>query len=226
PRMTVKQLVKEPLTIHDYRVGEQNEAVNETLERVGLTPAEHYLESYPSELSGGQRQRVSLARALVIDPDFLICDEPVSMLDVSLQAEVLNLLRELANTESIGVLYISHDLASLMHIADRLAVMYLGRFVERGRINRVLNRPKHPYTEALLAAIPEMDPRGTRDRVALEGEPANPVNRTTGCRFVSRCPKSTDRCHSEEPELDTWTGKSHEAACFHPSEESIKNNER
>ncbi|GCF16191.1 oligopeptide ABC transporter ATP-binding protein OppF [Haloarcula mannanilytica] len=221
PRLTVKQLVKEPLTIHDYRLGERDEAVKETLERVGLAPAEHYLDSYPNELSGGQRQRVALAQALVIDPDFLICDEPASMLDVSLQAEVLNLLRELVDTEGIGVLYISHDLASLTRVADRLAIMYLGRFVERGETDRIVTDPKHPYTEALLAAIPEMDPRGTRNRVTLEGEPPNPVNRGMGCRFAPRCPRETDRCHSEEPELDTWVGENHESACFHPLENAV-----
>jgi peptide/nickel transport system ATP-binding protein len=219
PRMTVTQLVKEPLTIHGYRLGEREAAVKETLERVGLAPAEHYLEMYPDELSGGQRQRVALAQALVMDPDLLICDEPASMLDVSLKADVLNLLRELANTDGIGVVYISHDLSSLSYIADRLAIMYLGRFVERGDTDRIFKNPKHPYTGALLEAIPEMDPRETRDRVTLEGEPANPVTQTTGCRFAARCPKSTDRCYSEEPGLDTWVGENHEAACFHPIEE-------
>jgi peptide/nickel transport system ATP-binding protein len=143
------------------------------------------------------------------------------MLDVSLQAEVLNLLRGLADTEGIGILYISHDLGSLKRVADRLAIMYLGRFVERGETDRIVTDPKHPYTEALLAAVPEMDPRGTRDRVTLEGEPPTPVKRTTGCRFSSRCPSSTERCHSEEPELDTWIGENHEAACFHPSGELL-----
>ncbi|MCG1004784.1 MULTISPECIES: ABC transporter ATP-binding protein [Halobacterium] len=224
PRMTVKQLVKEPLTIHGYRLDEREQAIKETLERVGLAPAEHYLDAYPDELSGGQRQRVALARALVIDPDLLICDEPASMLDVSLKADVLNLLRELVNTEEIGVLYISHDLPSLSYIADRLAIMYLGQFVERGDTARIFTSPKHPYTEALLEAIPEMDPRGTRDRVTLEGKPASPATRTTGCRFASRCPKSTDRCYSEEPTLDTWVGENHEAACFHPNEDPLDEN--
>ena len=218
PRMTVEQLVKEPLTIHNYRLEERDEIVQETLEKVGMAPADQYLEMYPNELSGGQRQRVSIARALVIDPDFLICDEPASMLDVSLQAEVLNLLRGLANTEAIGVLYISHDLASLTQVADRLAIMYRGRFVERGSTEQIVSNAKHPYTEALLAAVPETDPRGSRDRVTLEGEPANPVGMTGGCRFASRCPKATDRCLSEYPELDVWTDGDHDAACFHPAE--------
>jgi peptide/nickel transport system ATP-binding protein len=217
PRLTVKQQVKEPLTIHGYRLDERETAVRETLERVGLAPAERYLEKYPKELSGGQRQRVAIARALVIDPDFLICDEPASMLDVSLQATILNLLRELANTEGIGVLYISHDLASLTQIADRLTIMYLGQFVERGRTDRIVADPKHPYTEALLAAVPERDPRGGRDRVSLDGEPGDPAGTPTGCRFAPRCPKATDRCRGSEPDRDEWTGRDHSAACFHPA---------
>ena len=218
PRLTVETLVKEPLTIHGYRLDERDAAVRETLERVGMAPAERYLDKYPNELSGGQRQRVAIARALVIDPEFLICDEPASMLDVSLQAEVLNLLRSLANTEGIGVLYISHDLASLTRIADRLSIMYLGRFVETGPTERVVSDPRHPYTEALLAAVPETDPRGSRDRVSLRGEPADPVGSPGGCRFAPRCPKATDRCRESEPELNAWTDADHAAACFHPAE--------
>jgi peptide/nickel transport system ATP-binding protein len=217
PRMTVEQLVREPLTIHDYRLDERDTAVHETLEQVGMAPVERYLGKYPNELSGGQRQRVAIARALVIDPDFLICDEPASMLDVSLKANILNLLRSLANTEGIGVLYISHDLASLTRIADRLAIMYLGRFVERGGTAQIVDDPKHPYTEALLAAVPETDPRGGRDRVTLQGEPADPGETSTGCRFAPRCPRATDRCHVAEPELDRWVNDGHSAACFHPA---------
>jgi peptide/nickel transport system ATP-binding protein len=185
-----------------------------------MAPAERYLDKYPNELSGGQRQRVAIARALVIDPEFLICDEPASMLDVSLQAEVLNLLRSLANTEDIGVLYISHDLASLTQIADRLSIMYLGRFAETGPTEQIVTDPKHPYTEALLAAVPETDPRGSRDRVTLEGEPADPEGSPEGCRFAPRCPKATERCREREPALGAWVGDDHFAACFHPSEES------
>jgi peptide/nickel transport system ATP-binding protein len=140
------------------------------------------------------------------------------MLDVSLQAEVLNLLRGLANTEGIGVLYISHDLASLTQIADRLAIMYLGRFVERGPTRRIVTAPKHPYTEALLAAVPETDPRGSRERVALDGRPADPEALPGGCRFAPRCPKAVDECRAAEPELDTWTDGAHGAACFRPAE--------
>ncbi len=216
PRVTVEHLVREPLTIHDYRRDERDEAVRETLEQVGLVPAGRYLEMYPRELSGGQRQRVAIARALVIDPDFLICDEPASMLDISLKAEVLNLLRGLANTEGIGVLYISHDLASLTQIADRLAIMYLGRLVERGGTDEIVSNPKHPYTEALLSAVPESDPMGDRDRVTLEGEPPDPEELPSGCRFAPRCPNATDLCREQEPDLDTWAAEDHSAACFHP----------
>ena len=220
PRLTVGQLVKEPLTIHGYRTGDRDAAVRETLERVGMSPAERHVDQYPNELSGGQRQRVAIARALVVDPDFLICDEPASMLDVSLQAEVLNLLRTLANTDGIGVLYISHDLASLTQIADRLATMYLGRFVETGPTHRVVTDPKHPYTEALLAAVPETDPRGSRERVALDGQPADPEAPPEGCRFAPRCPKATEECRAAEPDRDAWRRGDHAAACVHPAEES------
>ena len=220
PRLTVGQLVKEPLTIHGYRTGDRDAAVRETLERVGMSPAERHVDQYPNELSGGQRQRVAIARALVVDPDFLICDEPASMLDVSLQAEVLNLLRTLANTDGIGVLYISHDLASLTQIADRLATMYLGRFVETGPTDRVVTDPKHPYTEALLAAVPETDPRGSRERVALDGQPADPEAPPEGCRFAPRCPKATEECRAAEPDRDAWRRGDHAAACVHPAEES------
>jgi peptide/nickel transport system ATP-binding protein len=220
PRLTVGQLVKEPLTIHGYRTGDRDAAVRETLERVGMSPAERHVDQYPNELSGGQRQRVAIARALVVDPDFLICDEPASMLDVSLQAEVLNLLRTLANTDGIGVLYISHDLASLTQIADRLATMYLGRVVETGPTDRVVTDPKHPYTEALLAAVPETDPRGSRERVALDGQPADPEAPPEGCRFAPRCPRATEECRAAEPDRDAWRRGDHVAACVHPTEES------
>ncbi|WP_231187318.1 ABC transporter ATP-binding protein [Haladaptatus sp. DYF46] len=221
PRMTVEQLVKEPLTIHGYRLDERETAVEESLEQVGLAPAERYLDTYPNELSGGQRQRVAIARALVIDPDLLICDEPASMLDVSLQAEVLNLLRGLANTEGIGVLYISHDLASLSQIADRMAIMYLGQFVERGRTEQIVTDPQHPYTEALLAAVPETDPRGNRERITLDGKPALPSRATTSCQFAPRCPKATDCCWDEDPGLAEWTDDRHSAACFHPADDTL-----
>ncbi|RBI62322.1 ABC transporter ATP-binding protein [halophilic archaeon] len=221
PRMRVEYLVGEPLTIHDYRSDERETAIAETLEQVGLTPPERFLDKYPNELSGGQRQRVAIARALAVDPDFLICDEPASMLDISLKAEILDLIRDLATSEDIGVVYISHDISSLTQIADRLAVMYLGRFVERGDADRVVADPKHPYTEALLSAVPATDPTASRERVILDEDPSDAEPSTTGCRFASRCSLSTDRCKMEEPDLDTWTGNDHQAACFAPGEDSF-----
>ncbi len=219
PRQTVRNLVGEPLTIHDYRTDEKVEAITETLEKVGLTPAVKFLDQYPHELSGGQRQRVAIARALIVDPDFLICDEPASMLDVSLKVNLLNLLRRLADTEDIGIIYISHDLASLVQVSDRLAIMYLGRFVETGDVDRISNQPKHPYTNSLLSATPAKDPSIDRTRVLLEGEPPNPVKLPSGCTFAPRCPKASEECRREEPDLDETGSEEHMAACYYPEDE-------
>lgn len=220
PRQTVRQLVGEPLTIHDYRTEERERAVVETLEKVGLTPARKFLDQYPHQLSGGQRQRVAVAKALVLDPDFLICDEPASMLDVSLKVNLLNLLRELADTEDIGIVYISHDLASLVQVSDRLAIMYLGRVIEEGDVESIAAEPKHPYTTSLLAAAPEKDPTVDRDRVLLDGEPPDPVNLPSGCVFAPRCPKAEDACRESEPGLDTVRDGEHRAACYFPDGET------
>ncbi|AFK19553.1 ABC transporter ATP-binding protein [Haloferax mediterranei ATCC 33500] len=219
PRQTVRQLVGEPLTIHDYRTDEREVAIKETLEKVGLTPATKFLDQYPHELSGGQRQRVAIARALVVDPDFLICDEPASMLDVSLKVNLLNLLRQLADTEDIGIVYISHDLASLVQVSDRLAIMYLGRVVETGDVDRIARQPKHPYTNSLLSAAPEKDPSVGRTRVLLEGEPPDPVNLPSGCTFAPRCPKASDECWRAEPALTEAGDAEHMAACYFPEDE-------
>jgi peptide/nickel transport system ATP-binding protein len=220
PRQTVRKLVGEPLTIHDYRTNEKEQAIIETLERVGLTPAEKFLDQYPHELSGGQRQRVAVAKALVLDPDFLICDEPASMLDVSLKVNLLNLLRRLADTEDIGIVYISHDLASLMQVSDRLAIMYLGRIIEEGDVDRIAAQPKHPYTSSLLAAAPEKDPTADRTRVLLEGEPPDPVDLPSGCAFAPRCPKAEEECWGVEPDLDEAGDADHRAACYLPDDET------
>ncbi|MDF9748228.1 ABC transporter ATP-binding protein [Natrinema salsiterrestre] len=216
PRQTVRKIVGEPLTIHDYRTDETEQAIVETLEKVGLTPAEKFLDSYPHELSGGQRQRVAVAKALVLDPDFLICDEPASMLDVSLKVNLLNLLRGLADTEDIGIVYISHDLASLTQVSDRLAIMYLGRIIEEGDVDRVANRPSHPYTSSLLSAAPEKDPTADRARVLLEGEPPDPVDLPSGCAFAPRCPKAQESCWESEPAIDETGDETHRAACYFP----------
>ncbi|WP_132058772.1 dipeptide ABC transporter ATP-binding protein [Halorussus amylolyticus] len=216
PRQTVRRLVGEPLAIHDRDRDTRARRVRETLERVGLTPAEKFLDQYPHELSGGQRQRVAIARALVLEPDFLVCDEPASMLDVSLKVNLLNLLRRLADEEDIGIIYISHDLASLTQVSDRLAIMYLGRIIEQGDTEAIVESPKHPYTESLLRAAPEKDPSVSRDRVLLEGEPPNPVDLPSGCAFAPRCPKAQDECYREEPGLDAAGGPNQSAACYFP----------
>ncbi|MGB9932108.1 dipeptide ABC transporter ATP-binding protein [Haloarcula amylolytica] len=226
PRQTVRKLVGEPLTIHDYRTDEYERAIIETLEKVGLTPAEKFLDQYPHELSGGQRQRVAVAKALVLDPDFLICDEPASMLDVSLKVNLLNLLRGLADAEDIGIVYISHDLASLMQVADRLAIMYLGRVIETGDVDRIAGQPKHPYTTSLLAAAPEKDPTMDRTRVLLEGEPPDPVDLPSGCAFAPRCPKAEEACWDAEPGLDEAGDDDHRAACYYPDGETGSVTER
>ncbi|WP_435078077.1 dipeptide ABC transporter ATP-binding protein [Halococcus sp. AFM35] len=219
PRQQVRDLVGEPLTIHDYRTDEREQAVIETLERVGLTPAAAFLDQYPHELSGGQRQRVAIARALVLDPDFLICDEPASMLDVSLKVNLLNLLRNLATEAGIGIIYISHDLASLTQVSDRLAIMYLGRVVEMGETESIVSQPKHPYTNSLLSASPEKDPSIDRSRVLLDGEPPNPVDLPSGCTFAPRCPKAREECREAEPGLDEAAEEGHTAACYFPEDE-------
>ena len=219
PRQTVEQLVSEPLKIHDLARDNRTEKAAATLERVGLTPAESFLDKYPHELSGGQRQRVAIARALVLDPDFLVCDEPASMLDVSLKVNLLNLLRRLADEEDIGIIYISHDLASLSQVSDRLAIMYLGRIVELGDTNRVVSNPRHPYTSALLSAEPEKDPSADRSRVILDGEPPDPVDLPSGCVFAPRCPKAREECREAAPDLDEAAGPDHTAACYFPEDE-------
>ncbi|WP_435185671.1 dipeptide ABC transporter ATP-binding protein [Halobellus sp. EA9] len=219
PRQTVQRLITEPLEIHDLAEGSREEKVAETLERVGLTPAEQFLDEYPHELSGGQRQRVAIARALVLDPEFLVCDEPASMLDVSLKVNLLNLLRDLADEDGIGIIYISHDLASLSQVSDRLAIMYLGRIIEIGETERVVSSPRHPYTSALLSASPEKDPTEDRQRVLLDGEPPDPVNLPSGCAFAPRCPKAVDECREAEPPLDEAGDDTHSAACYFPVDE-------
>jgi len=218
PRQTVRAAVAEPLKIQGRERRNIEETVRKTLSDVGLNPPEKYLDDYPHQLSGGERQRVAIARALVLDPELLICDEPASMLDVSLKASILNILRKMADERDIGIVYISHDLASLSQISDRLAVMYLGRIVELGQTEEIVQNPKHPYAASLLSASPNADPTEKRQRVLLPGEPPNPVNLPSGCNFAPRCPKATDECRDAEPERTTYQDGDHEAACYHPVE--------
>jgi oligopeptide/dipeptide ABC transporter ATP-binding protein len=215
PRATVFETVAEPLQVHGLAATRQEllERVKRALEAAGLNPAEDYLWRRPHELSGGQRQRVVIAGALVLEPILLIADEPVSMLDVSIRAEILNLLDDLRTRCGISILCITHDLGTAAYFTDRIAVMYLGRIVETGPTRDVLAHPIHPYTQALLSVIPVPNPRLRRKRMILKGETPNPVNLPSGCRFHPRCPMAVDRCREADPELRRL-GPDHDAACL------------
>lgn len=209
-RLPVLDQIAEPLTIHSIGPAADRPArAIAALEAVGLTADQGA--RYPHELSGGQRQRVVIARALITDPDVLVCDEPVSALDVSIQAQVVNLLIDLQAARGLAMMFISHDLRVVRQISTRVAVMYLGRFVEEGRAEDVLRNPLHPYTRALVSAAPAPGAH-QRDRVILTGEPPNPAARPSGCAFHPRCPMVTDRCRAEAPALRP-TGDGHSAAC-------------
>jgi peptide/nickel transport system ATP-binding protein len=224
PRQSVWSIVSEPLKIQGQNSDAIESTVVETLEDVGLAPASDYLEKYPHQLSGGERQRVAIARSLVLDPDLLICDEPASMLDVSLKASILNILRSLADDRDLGIIYISHDLASLTQVADRLAIMYLGRMVEIGETMDVITSPQHPYTASLLSAAPDKNPERERERVLLKGEPPDPVDLPSGCNFAPRCPKARPECRDSEPDLGT-EGTGHRSACFFPVDGELTSNQ-
>ncbi|ELY92704.1 peptide ABC transporter ATPase [Natrialba hulunbeirensis JCM 10989] len=190
PRFTVYEWVKEPLDVHDVGTSEERDArVYETIEQAGLRPAEAYADEYPSELSGGERQRVGIARALALEPSFLLADEPASMLDVSIRASILDLFKELQTELGLTAVYISHDLSLLKHMCDRIGIMYLGELVEVGPADQIINDPKHPYTQALVSSVPRIDPTEERERIELVGEVPDPVDVPSGCRFHPRCPK-------------------------------------
>ena len=201
PRMTVGEIIKEPMIIHNiYQTDEEREnRVVELLKIVGLKP--DHIRRYPAEFSGGQRQRIGIARALAVNPKFIVCDEPISALDVSIQAQVINLLENIQKEMGLSYLFIAHDLSMVKHISDRIGVMYLGHMVEVGKSNDVYQRPLHPYTVALLSAIPIPDPDTAKkkQRINLEGEIPSPINTPAGCPFASRCPRATDRCFKETP---------------------------
>ncbi|PUU88013.1 ABC transporter ATP-binding protein [Halanaerobium sp.] len=212
PRMTVADIVGEPLDIHKLAKNKQerNEKVKEILENVGL--GEEYMNRYPHEFSGGQRQRIGVARALAVDPKLIIADEPVSALDVSVQAQVVNLLQDLQKEYGLTYLFIAHDLSVVKHISDRVAVMYLGKIVELTDKKELFKNPIHPYTQSLLSAIPEADPKKKKDRIVLEGDVPSPVDPPSGCRFHPRCPKAFEPCSVKEPEFKEY-GDGHFAAC-------------
>jgi len=216
PRFQVETAVGEPLLVHGIggSPAERRELIVAALERAGLSPAEAFLARYPHELSGGQRQRVAIAASLVLGPDLLLADEPVSMLDVSVRAGVLTLLDRLRRDGRMGILMITHDLSTAAHFADRIAVMYLGRIVEHGPARQVVRHPQHPYTKALLSVVPARDPRVRSAPQLLAGETPNPVDVPTGCRFHPRCPVAVERCSALDPELRVVSSDSHEAACL------------
>lgn len=212
-RMNVFKIVSEPIIIHRLAKNAQDKKkmVEEVLEKVGLTPPEIFINAYPHQLSGGQLQRVCVARCLVLAPKFIVADEPVSMLDVSLRMEVLNVLFKLKK-QHMACLFISHDLAVLRSVCDRIAIMYLGKIVEAGPTETLTKNPMHPYTKALIAAIPEPDPRAERIKVIIGGEIPSPVNPPPGCKFHTRCPQRFPICEKEEPNLIEVDSK-HYVAC-------------
>ncbi len=215
PRATIAATVEEPLVVH--RIGDgyadRMGRVKVALEDAGLRPAADFLLRYPHELSGGQRQRVVIAGAMVLQPELIIADEPVSMLDVSIRAEILNLLNDLRNQRGVSIVFITHDLGTVAYFADRLAVMYLGRMVEMGPTTEVLRDPRHPYTRALLSVVPVPNPRLRRERLILQGETPNAADIPAGCRFHPRCPVAMPECRTTDPP-SVAVSEDHHAACL------------
>ncbi|MEK7367415.1 MAG: oligopeptide/dipeptide ABC transporter ATP-binding protein, partial [candidate division NC10 bacterium] len=200
PRMSVEQIVGEGMVIHRLaRGGERRDRIADLLRKVGLSP--DHMKRYPHEFSGGQRQRIGIARALAVSPSLIIADEPISALDVSIQAQVLNLLQDLQEEFGLTYLFIAHDLRVVEHISDRVAVMYLGQIVELADSRELYRNPLHPYTQALMSAIPIPDPTVKRERIILKGDPPSPLRPPSGCRFHTRCPKRFEPCDRQEPAL-------------------------
>lgn len=223
PRFTIRQTLEESMIIHENKTkDERTDRILETLTMVGLRPAENFINRYPHELSGGQRQRVAIARALVIPPTFLVADEPVSMLDVSIRASVLNLLRDLVEEFNLASVYISHDLSLIRYVCDDTAIMYLGRIVEYGNTEEIIKDPLHPYSKALLDAVPSPNPEEAGIDVPLDDEAPNPIDVPTGCRFHPRCPVAMDICKSVHPTPRSVEGRMVECHLFNDYEEVKK----
>jgi len=214
PRMTIKEIVAEPIRVQHASANEAEleEMVKKALSDVEVVPPEEFLYRFPHELSGGQRQRVAVARAFVLGPSFIVADEPVSMLDVSIRAEILNLMVDLVKKSSASIIYITHDIALAKHISDRIGVMYLGKMMEMGGSQTIVDLPLHPYTQALIAAVPVPDPESKRTQNVISGEIPSPVFPPSGCRFHTRCPYAHTRCTKEEPAL-VEVEKDHYVAC-------------
>lgn len=213
PRMTIENIVSEPLHVQKIGSAAQiNERIHKILEDVELVPPEEFLQRFPHELSGGQRQRVAVARAFTLSPEFIVADEPVSMLDVSIRAEILDLMLSLVEKFDVSFLYITHDIALARHICDRMAIMYLGNIMERGQTEKIIYKPLHPYTLALISAVPVPDPTSKRSEVVIKGEIPSPINPPPGCKFHTRCPIAEKICREKEPPLVDYEDH-HYAAC-------------
>jgi oligopeptide transport system ATP-binding protein len=216
PRQTVGDIIGEPIDIHNLAKGkERQDRIRELLRVVGMNP--RYADRYPHEFSGGQRQRIGIARALAVEPTFIVCDEPISALDVSIQAQIINLLENLQSKFNLTYLFIAHDLSVVKHISNRIAVMYLGKIMEIAPAGLLYRRPRHPYTASLMSAIPIPDPaiELRRERTILQGDVPSPVNPPSGCRFRTRCPRVREHCAEEVPPLEAF-GSEQRAACFYP----------
>jgi oligopeptide transport system ATP-binding protein len=223
PRMTVGDIIGEPFEIHSEVApkGSRRKKVEDLLSVVGLSP--EHINRYPHQFSGGQRQRIGIARALALNPEIIICDEPVSALDVSIQAQVMNLLERLQGEFGLSYIFIAHDLSVVRHLADRVAVMYLGKVAEIGTEDEIYERPTHPYTQALLSAVPVPDPesRTTKAVIRLEGDVPSPANPPSGCRFRTRCWKAQDICAAKEPLLEIREGSDHPSACHFAEKRTV-----
>ncbi|MDH5449397.1 MAG: ABC transporter ATP-binding protein [Candidatus Bathyarchaeota archaeon] len=217
PRMSVYDIIAEPLTIQGIATSADQitKLVSTALEELDLNPPEEFMYRFPHELSGGQRQRVAIARAFVLKPEFIVADEPVSMLDASIRSEVLNLILGLIEETQCAFLYITHDIALTRHICNRIAIMYLGTITEKGPTEKMIQNPLHPYTEALIAAVPVPDPTARRTEIVIKGEVPSPINPPPGCRFHPRCPYAKQKCQEEEPQLVNAT-KDRYVACHFP----------
>jgi len=224
PKLTIREALQEPLKIHN--ISNQEERIRNVLEQVELNPPEKYLDRFPNQMSGGELQRVSIARALILEPEVILADEPVSMLDVSTQASILNLLSELTEDLDVSMFYISHDLSTVSYVCDRINVMYLGRIVESAPTTQLLDDPQHPYSQALIDAVPIPDPNYGRGYTSLEGDVQNPVGIGEGCRFRERCPERMDICEKTPEFIDMESMDAHQVACHlhydHPTDEGTE----